>query len=111
MNGPVSMLGQPLLKLMQQGLVLLLIVGCTILTPHENFVQHHLANVGQTIEALRPAGYARDVIDVTSLPNGNIAYRYRYVRSCRYIYEVDPKTNIIVAARWEGSEKDCVIAP
>jgi len=100
------------LKLKQQGLVFLLLVGCTILTPHENFKHNVIAKVGLNIDKIG-GGWTRsqDLVSTITLPNGHVAYTYKYIRSCQYTFEVDPKTNIIVAARWEGSEKDCVIAP
>ena len=93
-------------------LFLLLIVGCSTMTPHENFVRGVYAAVGHALERMQP-GWARssDLITTTNLENGHIAYTYKYIRTCRYTFEVNPETRIIIAARWEGSEKDCVIAP
>ncbi|MCL2761517.1 MAG: hypothetical protein FWD70_07730 [Desulfuromonadales bacterium] len=50
-------------------------------------------------------------IDSKELPNGNIENKYKYRRTCVYFYEIDPKTHIIVGARFEGKDTDCVSNP
>ncbi|MHB8474524.1 MAG: hypothetical protein ACYDC8_17065 [Gammaproteobacteria bacterium] len=44
------------------------------------------------------------------LPNGNIEYEYRDRGACRYFFEVNPKTRIIISWRLKG-EEDCKINP
>lgn len=44
------------------------------------------------------------------LSNGNIENKYRDRGACRYFFEVNPKTHIIVAWRLEG-EQDCKLNP
>jgi hypothetical protein len=43
--------------------------------------------------------------------NGNIENEYRFRGTCRYFYEIEPKTGRIVGWRFEGSERDCEIIP
>jgi hypothetical protein len=71
------------------------------------------STIGRSIDNVPPYEWphAEDLIDITPLPNGNSEYRYKYLRTCRYIFEVDPKTRTIIGARWEGKETDCVINP
>jgi hypothetical protein len=52
-----------------------------------------------------------NLISRTDLSNGYVAYRYRAGGTCRYTFEVDPNTDIIVAATWEGDAKHCIIIP
>lgn len=51
------------------------------------------------------------LVDKRSLPSGHIAYKYRYQGTCRYTFEVDSKTDVIVAATWEGEARHCAIVP
>jgi len=113
---------------------LALVVGCggrnyDPLFWHENFVSSLQSQVGQKIERVeegsrkfstRPATpfpnnvtYLEDkyLIDIATLPNGNVIYKYRAFGTCRRIYEVDPKTDIIIAVSWKGEAKDCIIVP
>lgn len=83
---------------------------------HQNFVSFLYSNVGKKFESVRggeTGGWAQDqyLIDQIELPNGNTAFKYHYQATCRYTFEVDPKTGIIVAARWEGEAKHCIIIP
>ena len=94
-------------------LVALLGAGCPFISPHANFKDALYDKVGQSIDNVPGSGwpYKEDLIDVTRLPNGNAEYRYDYGRTCRYIFEVDPATHLIVGARFEGKDTDCVINP
>jgi hypothetical protein len=88
---------------------------------HQNFVGGLQKNVGKTFEkegdtirySSRSGGWAPydGLVSRTVLPNGHVAYKYRYQGTCRYTFEVDPKTDIIVAATWEGEAKHCAIVP
>ncbi len=79
---------------------------------HENFVSIMQLNVGKKHDSGR-GGWTdpNDLIGSATLSNGNLAYKYRYQGTCTYTFEVDPKTNTIVAARWEGEAKHCIIIP
>lgn len=92
----------------------ILIVGCSSqkYNPdfwHQNFLHQLQNNVGYFFAG----GWARheELIEQIELPSGYIAYKYRYIRTCRYILEVDPKRNIIVRVAWEGDKHDCIIVP
>lgn len=76
---------------------------------HENFVKILQSSVGKKFDRARWTEI--DLIDRTELPNGYVAYRYLAGGTCRRIFEADPKTDIVVAARWEGEAKHCIIIP
>lgn len=79
---------------------------------HENFVTA-LQNKKGLLFMNITGGWTRyqDLINRTELANGHITYKYRYIRTCRYTLEVDPKTDIVVGVDWEGDKRDCIIVP
>jgi hypothetical protein len=87
--------------------------GCASMSPHENFKAHLHAAIGQRMDRIPPYHwpYERDFVNTKILPNGDIEKTYKYLRTCKYIFEINPGTNTIVGARFEGSENDCVINP
>jgi hypothetical protein len=95
------------------GALMLVLSSCSALTPHENFRAHMESNVGSSIDKPREPGVAlpRYLLGSKTLLNGNIENEYRDRGTCRYYFEYNPLTRIIVNWRFEGSEKDCVIAP
>lgn len=101
------------MKMSFAGCLFTLFLGCSSVTPYENFKNILLTNVGRNIDDNYPGSWVNpeDLIDVTPLPNGNEEYRYKYLRTCRYIFEVDPGTRKIVGARFEDKESDCFINP
>lgn len=94
-------------------LMLLSLPSCSSVTPHENFRAHMNSNVGSSIDKPREPGVAlaRYLLGSRDLPNGNIENEYLDRGSCRYFFEFDPKTRIIIGWRFEGSERDCEIVP
>jgi hypothetical protein len=92
---------------------ILLLLGCSAVTPHENFRDHINGEIGKSTDNAPDYSFRHEkkVINSKSLPNGNIEKEYKYLRSCRYFFEINPKTHIIVGARFEGKESDCVVAP
>ena len=83
---------------------------------HSSFVAGLQRNVGYSFASVRDGvtgGWApyKSQIDQLVLANGNIAYKYSHLRTCHYILEVNPKTDIIVNANWEGEKGDCIIVP
>lgn len=56
-------------------------------------------------------GNKKYLIETRMLDNGNMEYVYRWRGTCRYMYEVDPKTRIIVNARYDEANEDCTIPP
>lgn len=91
--------------------MLFLTTSCTTLTPHENFKGHMTHAVGQRIGvALWSKAYYKP-ITTKRLQDGNMENEYEFRGTCRYFFEFDPKTQIIVGWRFTGSEEDCVIGP
>lgn len=83
---------------------------------HQNFVGGLQKNVGKEFGKVRrgeTGGWAfdRNLVDRSELPNGHISYKYRGQGTCRHTFEVDPQTDLIVAARWEGEARHCAIVP
>jgi len=80
--------------------------------PHENFKNKKASNIGCSIDKPRSPGVIlRKLLSSRMLPNGNIENEYHEWRSCRYFFEYDPETRIIVGWRFEGSEEDCATVP
>lgn len=94
-------------------LMLLSLPSCSSVTPHENFKAHMASNVGSPIDKPREPGIAlaKYFLGSRVLPNGNIENEYQDRGTCRYFFEFNPKTRIIVGWRFEGSERDCEVVP
>ena len=101
-------------------IVLILTMSCSsrIYDPnyrHQLYVKDLQNDVGKNFSYLRSSfeGFAPDenLLSKTELTNGHIIYKYRSWRTCRDIYEVDSKTDIIVSVDWEGDKGDCAITP
>lgn len=97
--------------------VLLLIVSCSSQKYDPNY-QHQLflvgleKSVGRNFSEIRNTAYRDEsILDEAKLSNGHIVYKYRYIRTCRYMLEVAPKTDIIVGTDWEGEKSDCIHVP
>ena len=103
------------IKGIHQGLMLLLVAlvgaGCPSISPHDNFRQFLDHSIGKSLYNARGWPDKEYLIDTTPLPNGHVEYRYQDIRTCQYIFEVDPATHLIVGARFEGKDTDCVINP
>lgn len=94
-------------------LMLLLLPSCSSVTPHENFKAHMSHNVGMRIDESRGDNWAiqKYLVNTVWHSNGNVENEYEFRGTCRYFFEFDPKTRIIVGWRFEGSEHDCEIVP
>jgi hypothetical protein len=105
-------------------LIVLLLTGCFIglPDPHENFIEILHSQIGHKWNEMPSYQFPSEehLISSRALPNGNIEKRYkRHKRTwgfgekgtCIQIYEIDPKTDIIVDAGFEGKKTDCVINP
>ena len=95
-------------------LTLLVVASCSRTDPHENFTNRLMKNIGLNADDPRSttARYRRSTDGRTILDNGNIEIEFRGPGPvCRYFFEVDRDTNIIVAARFEGGERHCRIHP
>ena len=86
-----------------------------VATAHRNYQDQLKKAVGTSIDDTRPGTWVdhREPINVRTLTNGNVEYTYVYMRgrSCKFMFEVNPTTRIIVNARFEGKESECVINP
>jgi hypothetical protein len=94
--------------------ITLISFGCPRITPHENFKAHLYGQIGMSLDEIPSYQwpFEKDKVDFKVLPNGNIENKYKHYRgNCFYIFEIDPKTRKIVGARYEGSERDCVVNP
>lgn len=102
-------------------IITLLLTGCAIFAPdpHENFITIMHSQIGKKWNELPSSIYPseEDLISNSILPNGNMEKRYKLTwgfkknRTCIHIYEIDPKTDIIVGVGFEGKKEDCVINP
>lgn len=90
--------------------VLVAASGCAGVTPHENFKEGLRLMVGYNIDTFR-SRTRKTLLSESALANGNVEYRFLYRQDCTEIYEVDPKTRLIVRADFEGSERSCTIVP
>jgi hypothetical protein len=82
---------------------------------HQNFLNTLNSQVGRKYDVVRRGSWANstDLISSVTLSNGNVAYKYPYQNPslCSYTFEVDPKTDVIVAVTWQGEEKHCILIP
>ncbi len=89
--------------------------GCIIFaeSPHEIFKGHLNVQVGENIDDVPPfqIPHKEDLIGSKILSNGNIENEYKFRGTCRYFYEINPKSRKIVSTRFEGKETDCIINP
>jgi len=99
----------------------LVFAGCAFFAPdpHENFKTIMHSKIGKKWNELPSYQYPSEEYLFSSriLSNGNLEKRYKIFwgfdkkRMCIDIYEIDPKTDIIVGVDFEGKKKDCVINP
>lgn len=89
------------------------LAGCSSVTPHQNFSKTMRLDIGKSVDDPTLSGWMQSqrLIGHQTLPNGNVENAYRFRGTCRYFYEINPKTRIIVGWRFEGSERDCEIVP
>jgi len=83
------------------------------MTPHKNFKDTLFLLIGDDSEPLKRRGWGTDETCLESLvlPNGNTQKKYLHRGSCFYFFEIEKTTKKIVNTGFEGSEKDCSIAP
>jgi hypothetical protein len=101
-------------------LAFVVVLGCATVTPHENYVNALNRTVGKNWTWLRTHHQLpseNDLISSEELPNGNVVKKYKSTlgfvrkRTCVSIYEIDPKTELVVGVGFEGTEKDCAFNP
>ncbi len=81
---------------------------------HQIYVDRLQKKIGKNFSSMRNLnGFAPDqnLLSETDTTSGHIIYKYRYIRTCRYMLEVDPKMDIIVGVDWEGEKGDCIHVP
>ena len=79
---------------------------------HEYFKTTVSGNVGRRISDPHTGWVGEDRYEsARALENGNMEYKYHYVRRCFYFFEVEKNTEVIVGWRFEGSGKDCALNP
>ena len=92
--------------------VMVIVSSCAVLSSHENFKGHMSGNVGKIIDGPSTLWVKSDrYVATRQLSNGNAENEYRLRGTCRYFFEFNPETRVIVGWRFEGSENDCVIMP
>jgi hypothetical protein len=89
--------------------------GCITIDPFENFKTFNRLAVGKSIQDRWVTGGVKP-LSITQIANGNDEYRFERNMhgrrpSCIEIFEVNPKTGIVVRSSFEGDEKGCVIIP
>lgn len=84
------------------------------LTPeaaHQNYLSGLNATIGQDIDQSRYTSLRKELrVSEEILGNGLVRYRYKAgpgLAECRSIYDVDPKTRIVVAVGFEGDIRQC----
>lgn len=87
--------------------------GCSTISAHDNFLDALNSSIGQNIDNVPSYRWPHesDLISSAKMKNGNLENRYRYIRSCVLIFEVDSSAREIVKANFEGNAADCVINP
>ena len=98
-------------RYMPFALAVLLCGACASMTPQENFKRNLQSAVGSRAD--RPNVFLSPdlLLSETVLANGNVEYVYRYSIGCNMKFVVDERTQIIVAASFDGDEKACVWVP
>jgi hypothetical protein len=94
-------------------LVLFTVGACSSVTPHENFQMILGQSVSKSIDdpPRLTNAYPDRLISSKVLGNGNIENEYRWYGACRYFYEINPTTRVIVGWHFEGGQSECYINP
>lgn len=85
------------------------VAACSSVTPHDNFQLIFGQSVGKSIDADARItnAYTDRLLSTTELPNGHFENKYLWYGACRYFFEIDSQTRIIVSWRFEGTDADC----
>ncbi len=98
-------------------LMMLVMLGCATVTPHDNFINHLHWVVGKNWTWLRNNHQLPGetfLVSSKELLNGNIEKRYKWTMgkyTCTNIYEIDPMSELVVRTGFEGRDEDCVSPP
>lgn len=92
------------------------LLGCHILSPRQNFIEHINSNIGRDISSMQnfEFGYKDDLIETKPLANGNYENKYKgssHLGDCIYVFEIDSKTNKILSWRIDGDPNACIVNP
>ena len=95
----------------------MLTVACVSFRPHQTFLHNMNYHVGKNADdpEFKVNRYPQKVGVIVILPNGNkeveliIKVSPPYKERCSIYYEIDKDTNIVIGARWEGTEESCVV--
>ncbi|MCG3115667.1 MAG: hypothetical protein LLH30_08325 [Candidatus Manganitrophus sp. SA1] len=86
------------------------LLGCrSSVSPHQNFKDFMNNRIGRKFdyEETRRNHFVKEV----ELQNGNKEYWFKMRKTCRYMFEVNPESGIVVGMRYEGTEETCAIVP
>jgi hypothetical protein len=115
LNKPLA--GMRALCLVRRQLNAVMLLGlcaCAAFDAHENFKEHMQSHIGRFANDpyAYPNRYPERVVGRHSLANGNTEIEYRTgVRGdCRVFFEVEKKTDKIIAWRYQGKRDVCAIA-
>jgi len=90
----------------------LFLSACTSTTPHENFKNFMEADVGKKADDpnTQIVRYPQFFSSSRVLANGNKEIEHYYGK-CKYMFEINQESNIIIGWRFEGTEQACAIVP
>lgn len=85
-------------------------VGCSTIPQHENFVFQMNATLGKSFDSSRMTwGGEKYHLSTRTLPNGNVERGYQYRGTCKYFFELNSITNVVVSWRYEGLRENCKV--
>ena len=84
---------------------MLVLSSCSALTPHENFKAHMRSDIGRSVDDPHTwAGPRFEPINLKELPSGNVENEYEFRGTCRYFFEYNPESRVIVGWHFEGRD-------
>ena len=88
------------------------LTGCAALDSHENFKNIMQQQIGKSADDpnISINRYAQRRGAVIDLGNGRVEQEYRY-GGCTVYFQIDKTINRVVGWRYQGSRRDCAIAP
>ncbi len=91
-------------------LLLMSLFGCVNYDPHLNFKKVVSGHVGKSMSSSSTFLSNDYLLNSKGLSNKNIENEYQYHGTCRYYYEYDSKSKIIVGWRYTGQKNHCTLA-
>jgi hypothetical protein len=84
--------------------------GRSSIPQHENFVSQMNATLEKFFDSSRMTwGDEKYHLSTRTLPNGNVERGYQYRDKCKYFFELNSITNVVVSWRYEGLIEDCKV--